>query len=141
VDRLIHNIDKQFKSNPDALAVISADCQYTYKDLEESVNQLSEQLTQKNLIKNEIIAVNIRDRYWAIAAIIAIIKHDCGYLPLDPIYPLDRLNYMVENSEVRLLINDNDLLEPPNRRPAVYPLHLGLNRRTERCHVTTISFG
>jgi len=114
VDRLIHNIDKQFKSNPDALAVISADCQYTYKDLEESVNQLSEQLTQKNLIKNEIIAVNIRDRYWAIAAIIAIIKHDCGYLPLDPIYPLDRLNYMVENSEVRLLINDNDLLEPPN---------------------------
>ncbi|WP_286219876.1 polyketide synthase [Marinobacter apostichopi] len=59
------------------------------------------------------VAIHTQSRELAITAMIAILRHGCAYLPLDPLYPKDRLDYMVSHAQAALTITDNDQYRAP----------------------------
>ena len=94
---------------PDRTAVVYEDRSYTYKELDEITERLASFISSKGLGKGDVVSVLIpRNEYITIASL-GVLKAGCAYQPLDSGYPEDRLDYMIKDAGVRLLITCRDL--------------------------------
>ncbi|MGM0767462.1 MAG: amino acid adenylation domain-containing protein [Pseudomonadota bacterium] len=85
----------------------------SYRQLERNAQILQGALARFDLAQGSPIAIHTHDRVLAITAMIAILRHGCPYLPLDPLYPRDRLDYMVSHAGTALTVIDNDDFRSP----------------------------
>ncbi|MEL6332932.1 MAG: amino acid adenylation domain-containing protein, partial [Cyanobacteria bacterium J06626_26] len=103
--------EKQVEQTPDHIAVVWKDTQLTYQDLNTKANQLARLLQSLGLKPGEFVGI-LKDRdINFLIAILAIHKARGAYVPIDSTYPLDRISYMLSNSQVRFLLTDNLALE------------------------------
>ncbi|MES2825862.1 MAG: amino acid adenylation domain-containing protein [Pseudomonadota bacterium] len=79
-----------------------------YFQLDQQAQIIAARLTSLNLRSGSIVAIHTDSRALAIAAMIAVLRSGCAYLPLDPVYPTERLDYMVTNANTCIVISDND---------------------------------
>ncbi|MEM9486394.1 MAG: amino acid adenylation domain-containing protein, partial [Cyanobacteria bacterium P01_F01_bin.116] len=99
--------EKQVEQTPDNIAVVWKDTQLTYQDLNAKANQLARLLQSLGLKPGEFVGI-LKDRdINFLIAILAIHKARGAYVPIDSTYPLDRISYMLSNSQVRFLLTDN----------------------------------
>ncbi|HEY9809170.1 MAG TPA: amino acid adenylation domain-containing protein [Halomicronema sp.] len=110
-DKCLHQlIEEQVERTPEAIAVKFNDQSLTYRQLNNQANQLAHYL-QKLGIGPEIRVGVCADRSLEIViAFIAIFKAGGVYVPLDPTYPKDRLAYMIEDSNVPVLLTQTSLI-------------------------------
>ncbi|NLY01230.1 MAG: amino acid adenylation domain-containing protein, partial [Rhodopirellula sp.] len=94
---------------PDALAVASDDLTWCYGELEERTNRLANYLVAAGVGPNVVVAVLIDRSPPMIAAILGVLKAGGAYLPLDPAYPRDRLEFMVRDSGAAIVLSTQDL--------------------------------
>lgn len=80
----------------------------SYSQLDQYAHIIAARLASLGLQTNSVVAIHTDSRQLAIAAMIAVLRSSCAYLPLDPIYPSERLDYMVTNANTRIVISDND---------------------------------
>lgn len=95
---------EQVKKWSDKIAVVFQEEAYTYKQLNERSNQLANTLLEKGIKKGELVAIVTERSLEMIVGMIAIIKVGCAYVPIDPIYPKERRNYIVEDSNVSFVL-------------------------------------
>jgi len=101
---IISLFKEQAQKMPDHVAVVYEDREYTYRQLDEITDILAQNLRAEGVGKEDVVAVLIpRSEYIAICSL-GILKAGCGYLPLDPTYPPERLNLMVEDSCAKILL-------------------------------------
>ncbi|MGL4879498.1 MAG: non-ribosomal peptide synthetase, partial [Waterburya sp.] len=112
LDKSIHQLfAEQVVKSPDAVAVVFEDSQLTYRELNSQANQLAHYL-QQNGVKPEIIVGICCDRSLAmVVSLLAVLKAGGAYLPLDPSYPPERLRFMVEDSNLAVLLTQTKLLD------------------------------
>lgn len=104
--------DQVVESHPERIA-LAGDCALlTYQQLNLNAGIIAARLVDMGVGANSVIAIHTESRPLAIAAMIAVLRSGCAYLPLDPVYPAERLNYMVSNADTRLVISDNDDFRP-----------------------------
>ncbi|MFK0343223.1 amino acid adenylation domain-containing protein [Pseudomonas asiatica] len=96
----------QAHERPDALALIFDDQQMTYAELDRSSNQLAHRLRALGVGPDCLVGVAVERGLGMALALIAIHKAGGAYVPLDPDYPQERLAYMVEDSNIGLLLAD-----------------------------------
>ena len=102
---------EQAKRTPDAPAVVDRDSQLTYGEMDCYSNALARQLVDFGVQPNDFVCVML-DRFKEFPlAVLAIHKAGAAYTPLDFEYPNERLSYMLENSESKVLITSHDVLE------------------------------
>ncbi|XOS90619.1 AMP-binding protein [Brevibacillus laterosporus] len=90
--------------NPDQIALICGEEQFTYTQLNVKFNQLAHVLRREGVQPNQVIGL-ITDRSLAmIVGIFGILKAGGSYLPIDPTYPEERIQYMLEDSQTHLLL-------------------------------------
>jgi amino acid adenylation domain-containing protein/thioester reductase-like protein len=90
--RFVHELfAEQAIRRPDGLAVIAGRACVTYRELDESANRLAHYLGQIGAGREAVIGVYLERGVDLIRAILAIMKAGCGYLPLDPSLPPERL--------------------------------------------------
>ena len=104
-------IAQQANQTPDAIAVVSGDQTQTYRQLDERSNQLANYLRDQNVGRGDLVGLCCNRDVDTPALLIGIMKSGAGYVPLDPDYPVERLAYMVENSEVKHVIAHLDQAE------------------------------
>ncbi|WP_144174660.1 non-ribosomal peptide synthetase [Pseudomonas sp. Kh13] len=102
---------RQAHERPDALALIFDDQQMTYAELDRSSNQLAQRLRALGVGPDCLVGVAVERGLAMALALIAIHKAGGAYVPLDPDYPQERLAYMVEDSNIGLLLADAPSLE------------------------------
>ncbi len=96
---------------PDHTAVVYRDVRISYKELDELTDRIGGYLAGKGLGAEDPVAILIpRCEYMAVASL-GVLKAGCAYQPLDPTYPKERLQFMLEDSGARLLIADASMLE------------------------------
>ncbi len=100
------------KQKPQAQALLLVDEVWSYEQLDQAANRLQFYLADAGLTLGAVVAIHTHSRALAIAAMIAILREGGAYLPLDPLYPAERLQYMVENASCRLMLCDNDDITP-----------------------------
>ena len=102
---------EQAASRPDAVAVVDRETSLTYRQLDERSDALAAKLVERGVKPGDFVAVKLPRRVSFAVAIIAVQKCGAGYVPLDPEYPQDRLDYMVSDSQSKLVIDEKLVAE------------------------------
>ncbi|MBD2775778.1 non-ribosomal peptide synthetase [Iningainema tapete] len=110
-DASVHQLfEQQVERSPDALALIGQIEQLTYRQLNQKVNQLAHYLQKKGVTKETLVAICLERSVEMIVGILAVLKAGGAYIPLDPSYPVERLSFMLSDSQVSLVISDSSLV-------------------------------
>lgn len=103
-------IAEQAAKTPNSLAVIGADNQkLTYRQLDQRSNQLARYLVDKGITATSLIGVYLDRTVEMMCALLAIAKSGAAYVPLDPMFPPDRLSYMAEDASIRWVLTQQSL--------------------------------
>jgi amino acid adenylation domain-containing protein len=109
---LVDFFEAQVLQTPNNIAVVCGNEQLTYLELNEQANQLAHYLRESYHVKPEDLVGILLDRSTAmIVAIIGIIKSGGAYVPIDPTYPQERIDYMLSDSNCKVLIDEQELLK------------------------------
>ena len=100
---------RQAKATPDKTAVVYKDKRFTYAQLDDMSDRIAGYIASKGLGREDIVAVLIPRSEWMAIASLGVIKAGCAFQPLDPTYPKERLNFMMQDTGTRLLIADEEL--------------------------------
>ncbi|MBE9185474.1 amino acid adenylation domain-containing protein [Microcoleus sp. LEGE 07076] len=111
-NKCIHQLfEERAQQHPEAVALTFEAQHLTYKELNSKANQLAGYL-QKQGVGAEVLVGLCADRSIdLIVGMLAILKAGGAYLPLDPSYPRDRLNLMLEDAQVKVLLIQDKLSE------------------------------
>jgi amino acid adenylation domain-containing protein len=91
---------------PNKVALEFADKQYSYQQLLTRVDAYAASLQTAGVIAGDLIGVHLPRNEDLIVTLLAIFQCGAAYLPLDPFYPEKRLSYIVENSNVKVIISE-----------------------------------
>lgn len=112
-ETIVSKFIKTSIQRPNEIAIYDLNESYTYKDLNERSNQLANYLKEsKNIKSGDSIVLHLDRSVDSIICILAIIKLNATYIPIDKSNPIDRLNYIIHDSNSKLLISDE-----PNAYP------------------------
>ncbi|MBJ8090910.1 amino acid adenylation domain-containing protein, partial [Bacillus cereus] len=103
--------EQQVIQNPDSVALVYKDQQLTYKELNEKVNQLAFYLQKRNIGPESMVGVYIERSLEMIVSILGIIKAGGAYVPLDPAYPTKRLEYILKDANIQVLLTQSHLTQ------------------------------
>ncbi len=115
--------EEQARITPEQPALVMEGCFLTYRELNERANQLARVLRNKGVVSETIVALMTERSLEMIVSMLAVLKAGGAYLPIDPSYPLDRIAYTLENSEVRYLITDTGSAVLQHYRGTILELH------------------
>ena len=72
-------------------------------------NSLANELINRGIKKNNLVAIIANRDIWTIIGMIAILKAGGGYVPIDPVYPLERIRYIVEDTNPFAILGNTKL--------------------------------
>jgi len=100
----------QAGKTPDAIAVVFEDRQLSYFQLNQQANQLAHYLLDLKT-GNCLIGICVERSLAMIVGLLAIVKAGAAYVPLDPDYPEQRLQFILDDAAVPVLLTQSHLLE------------------------------
>ncbi|MEL7003432.1 MAG: amino acid adenylation domain-containing protein [Bacteroidota bacterium] len=108
--RVVDLFEETVHSYPDNVALSVEDIKISYRDLNDKVNRLAD-LLNNDYASHSTVGIHCEPSTDLIIALLAVLKSGKTYLPIDPYYPSDRVDYMVKDSGVKLILSDtnNDL--------------------------------
>ncbi|WP_254175613.1 non-ribosomal peptide synthetase [Planktothrix agardhii] len=112
-EKCIHQLfEEQVERTPNHVAVVFENESLTYRELNNRANQLAHYLCQNYQIKPDtLVGICVERSLEMIIGILGILKAGGAYVPLDPEYPQERLNFMLEDSQVKVLVTQAKLVE------------------------------
>ncbi|MBD6620278.1 amino acid adenylation domain-containing protein [Komarekiella sp. 'clone 1'] len=111
-DKCIHQLfEAQVQRTPNAVAVVYDNQQLTYQQLNTRANQLAHYLRSLGVGADVLVGVCIERSLEMVVGILGILKAGGAYVPLDPEYPQERLSFMLEDSQVKVLLTQQQLVE------------------------------
>lgn len=96
--------EEQVEKTPDNIAVVFENQKLTYRELNEKANSLASYLRSQKIGRNDIVGIMVNRSLEMIISILAVLKSGACYIPIDPEYPQDRIEYMLNNSNTKLLL-------------------------------------
>ncbi|MEJ6981954.1 amino acid adenylation domain-containing protein [Pedobacter sp. P351] len=102
---LVSLFEEQVVKSRDAVAVIEGETRLSYSALEEAANRLAHYLQSKGVGRGSLVPVCMERGTGLIIGILGILKAGAGYVPIDPAYPEDRISYMLEDSQARIVLS------------------------------------
>ena len=97
-------VEAQAAETPDAIAAVFANQFLTYRELNQRANQLAHHLQQLGVGPETVVGLCVDRSPDLIISVLGIWKAGGAYLPLDSSYPSDRLNFMLKDAQVDLLV-------------------------------------
>lgn len=106
---IIGLIEEQVAKNPDNIALKYKDISLTYSELNKKANQLANYLISCGIKKQDVVGVCLDKNINLIISLLAILKLGAIYMPMFNEYPADRINYMLENSNAKMIITNSEI--------------------------------
>jgi amino acid adenylation domain-containing protein len=111
-DQCIHEmIEREVARRPEEIAVVAAGEEVSYRELNERANQVSRYLRRRGVGAEQVVGVLMERSVDMVVAMMGVLKAGAAYLPLDPVYPKERLGFMLEDAGVRVLLTQRPLIE------------------------------
>jgi len=102
---LLHTfVEQQVARTPGAVALVSADDQLTYAELNARANQLAHYLISRGVTTETFVAICLERSVEMVVALLAVLKAGAAYVPLEPQSPPDRLAVILDEVAPRLVI-------------------------------------
>jgi amino acid adenylation domain-containing protein len=122
-DKCLHQLfEARVRENPEATAVIYGDGRLSYEALNRRANHVAHYLRSLGVRRDVRVGLCVERSVEMVYGILGILKAGGAYVPLDPTYPQERLSFMLENSEVSVLLTQKHLAEtlPEHKGVTVY---------------------
>ncbi|SDX04417.1 amino acid adenylation domain-containing protein [Marininema mesophilum] len=104
-----HRIEQQVHKTPNKVAVKFKGSYLTYEQLNLKANQFARFLQKKGVVKNALVGIFIERSLDMAVGVLGILKAGAAYVPIDPKYPEDRVNYIIEDSKMEYLVTQECL--------------------------------
>jgi len=103
---IIQLFEEQVERTPDNVALCFNSTMLTYRELNSKSNQLARKLKAQGVGRESKVAVMAAHSCEMVIVILAIIKAGGAYVPIDANYPIERIKYMLEDSDVSLVLTN-----------------------------------
>ena len=103
---IIEMFKQQVERVPDNIAVVFEENTYTYKALDEITDKLARKLKTLGFGAEQVVGVLIDRSEWMVIYPLAVLKAGGAYMPLDPTFPSDRLNFMLTDAGVKIILSE-----------------------------------
>ncbi|AUT02007.1 non-ribosomal peptide synthetase [Nostoc sp. CENA543] len=111
-DKCIHQLfEEQVARTPDAVALVFQEQELTYRELNSRANQLAQHLQNLGIGADELVGICIERSLEMVVGLLGILKAGGAYVPLDPAYPQERLEFMLADTQIKLLLTQKQLAE------------------------------
>ena len=112
LDRRPERIDDVFASRvaerPDAVALTCEGRSLTYAELDARAGRFAAALLDRGVRPGERVGICLGRTPDLVVAMLAVLKADAVYVPMDPAYPADRLVFTAQDAALRVVIADGD---------------------------------
>ncbi|MDB9425363.1 amino acid adenylation domain-containing protein, partial [Microcystis aeruginosa CS-564/01] len=110
-EQCIHQLfEAQVKRTPEAIAVFFEEQSLTYTELNHRANQLAHYLQSLGVGPEVLVGILVERSLEMIVGLLGILKAGAAYVPIDPSYPRDRIEYMLSDSQAKILITQQSLI-------------------------------
>jgi nonribosomal peptide synthetase DhbF len=111
--------EAQAALRPEATALVAADLELSYADLNARANQLAHLLIGRGIGPEQIVAIALPRSIETIVSILAVLKTGAAYLPIDPRYPTDRIEFLLEDAKPSCVLTATEIAR---KLPGAAPL-------------------
>ncbi len=101
--------ETQAAKTPDNIAVVYEDQTLTYAELNEKANRLAHYLLAQGISPDDLIAISMERSFDMIVSLLAVLKAGAAYVPVDPSYPQERIDYIIADSKASLVLTEGSL--------------------------------
>jgi amino acid adenylation domain-containing protein len=102
---LIHQlVEAQAARTPDAVAIVFHNQQLTYQELNQKANQLAHYLQTLGVKPEVLVGICVERSLEMVIGLLAILKAGGAYVPIDPTYPRERIELMLVDSRVSIVL-------------------------------------
>jgi len=109
VQVLIHQLfEARVRLAPEVRAVVCEEHSLSYAELNRRANRLARYLRDHGVGPEQRVGICVERGIDMIVGVLAILKAGGAYVPLDPAYPVDRLAYMLDDSQPALVLSHGD---------------------------------
>ncbi|MDC0759479.1 tyrocidine non-ribosomal peptide synthetase TycA [Brevibacillus sp. AG] len=109
-DKSIHQLfEEQAEAVPHRVAIVYENERLTYQELNRKANQLARALIEKGIKTDSIVGVMMEKSIENVIAILAILKAGGAYVPIDIEYPRDRIQYILQDSQTKIVITQKNV--------------------------------
>ncbi|MBN4002012.1 amino acid adenylation domain-containing protein [Nostoc sp. LPT] len=101
--------EAQVEKTPEAVALKFAGQQLTYRELNQQANKIAYHLQTLGVKPETLVGICVERSLEMIVGILGILKAGGAYIPLDPSNPQERLNHILEDAQVQVLVTNSQL--------------------------------
>ncbi|HMJ89477.1 MAG TPA: amino acid adenylation domain-containing protein, partial [Candidatus Acidoferrum sp.] len=102
-------VEAQVERTPDATALLFGNRALSYREMNARANLLADQLRDQGAGPDCVVGICMERSIEAVLAVIAVLKSGAAYLPLDPSYPHERLQFMLADARALILLTQPKL--------------------------------
>lgn len=95
--------------SPESIAIESGDVRFSYRQLNNRANQVARYLTDLGAANHPFIGICANRSFEMIAGILGIIKTGAAYVPVDPDFPLPRIQYILGDTAVSVTLTSSTI--------------------------------
>ncbi|TXH57413.1 MAG: amino acid adenylation domain-containing protein [Burkholderiaceae bacterium] len=99
-------IAAQARATPEALAVRSQGRELSYRALLQRADDLAGELQRRGVGPGELVGISCSRSECMLIAVVGVLRSGAGYVPLDPSFPADRLEFMSRDAGLRFIATD-----------------------------------
>jgi amino acid adenylation domain-containing protein len=104
-DKLVHQLFENIaQQHPDAIALVAKDDRLTYKELNIRSNKLAHYLTKFGVKAEVLVGLCVERSIDLVVGMLGILKAGGAYVPIDPTYPAERLNLIIQDAGISVLL-------------------------------------
>lgn len=104
---LVTQLQARVAATPGSPAVVSDEIELSYAELNARANRLAHWLIGSGVGPEDIVALSLATSVDFVIAAWAILKSGAAYLPIDPGYPAERIEYLLDDARPRLLFTES----------------------------------
>ncbi len=102
--------EQQVTKTPDKVALIFEGLELTYSELNQHANRLAHELVDRGISTDGVVGLYVERSMDLVIGALGILKAGGAYLPLDPLFPKDRISYMIADAKVSTIVTQTKLL-------------------------------
>ncbi|MBN2444752.1 MAG: amino acid adenylation domain-containing protein [Spirochaetales bacterium] len=111
----IHGMfEEQVRRTPKSTAVSFKDAQLTYCKLDRLANKFGNSLLRRGVKSNSVVGIMVERSFEMLVGIMGILKAGGAYLPIDPGFPRDRIDHIIKESGIDILLIQKKFMEKIN---------------------------
>ena len=97
---------QQAAKAPDTIALRFRDEHLSFGELDRRANRLAHRLIELGVEPETVVGIRVRRRIEMVVGMLGILKSGGAYAPLDPAFPKERLDLMIKNSGLRVIVGE-----------------------------------